>query len=123
MEELKKYLENEKLRIEKELHIFGNQQRNEYSGILLGKAEIVDNILYRLNNTVDYDKLKIKEIYCLFGKTYEDYKKLIEDYKKLNNDNTIISGTERIIEEHYILEKFILGFLRIDEKYKREKKV
>lgn len=116
MEELKKYLENEKLRIEKELHIFGNQQRNEYSGILLGKAEIVDNILYRLNNTVDYDKLKIKEIYCLFGKTYEDY-------KKLNNDNTIISCTERIIQEHYILEKFILGFLRIDEKFKREKKV
>ena len=44
LEEIELYLDNEDIRLKKALHEFGNNPRNEYSGVLLGKAEIVCNL-------------------------------------------------------------------------------
>lgn len=44
VKELKAYLQSEEKRLEKLLHEFGNKPRNEYSGLLLGKCELIRNI-------------------------------------------------------------------------------
>jgi hypothetical protein len=44
VDNVKSFLESEDKRIKKALHKFGNQKRNEYSGVLLGKAEIIRTI-------------------------------------------------------------------------------
>lgn len=41
VDNIKEFIKKEEKRINKELHEFGNQKRNEYSGMLLGKADII----------------------------------------------------------------------------------
>ena len=49
IDNLKEFIESEDKRIKKALHEFGNQKRNEYSGVLLGKAEIIQTIRRIIN--------------------------------------------------------------------------
>lgn len=50
LKNIKQYLFSEDRRIQKELHRLGNCKRNEYTGVLLGKSEIIQNILKRIDD-------------------------------------------------------------------------
>lgn len=49
LKNIKQYLLSEDRRIKKELHRLGNCERSEYTGVLLGKSEIIQNILKRID--------------------------------------------------------------------------
>lgn len=48
LKNIKQYLLSEDRRIKKELHRLGNCERNEYTGLLIGKCEIIRSILKRI---------------------------------------------------------------------------
>lgn len=49
VDNVKLFIDTEERRIKKALHEFGNKKRNEYSGVLLGKAEIIRTIKRIIN--------------------------------------------------------------------------
>lgn len=52
LNEISNYLNSEEKRIKKALHEYGNGKRNEYTGILLGKSEMITTIKRMIKNNL-----------------------------------------------------------------------
>lgn len=52
LNEISNYLNSEEKRIKKALHEYGNGKRNEYTGILLGKSEMITAIKRMIKNNL-----------------------------------------------------------------------
>ena len=52
LNEISNYLNSEEKRIKKALHEYGNGKRNEYTGIFLGKSEMITTIKRMIKNNL-----------------------------------------------------------------------
>lgn len=52
LNEISNYLNSEEKRINKALHEYGNGKRNEYTGVLLGKSEMITAIRRKIKNNL-----------------------------------------------------------------------
>lgn len=88
---LKDFIDGENFRVNHALRELGNSRRDEYSGLLLGKSEVIRDLKWRIENIEDgYDLAKMFNRPIDFD-TYDliaIHKSEVERLRKIENDNS-----------------------------------